>query len=96
VYIIWALEGKFPSGRTGEDMEAIEEERRLFYVAATRAKEGLTILHPVNIFDRVSGSVLSTPTRFLDNVSHEIAPRYVIEEDGEDDDHWEDDDIIFW
>lgn len=96
VYIIWALEGKFPSGRTGEDIDAIEEERRLFYVAATRAKEGLAVLHPVNIFDRVSGSVLSTPTRFLDSVSHEIAPRYVIEEEGDEDDTWDDDDIIFW
>jgi DNA helicase-2/ATP-dependent DNA helicase PcrA len=90
VYIIWALEGKFPSGRTGEDIDAIEEERRLFYVAATRAKCTLTITHPVNIFDRATGYVLSTPSRFLETVTEETAPRFVIEED-EEDDEWEND-----
>jgi len=81
VYIIWVLEGKFPSGWVGEHIDSLEEERRLFYVAATRAKKTLTIIHPTNIFDRSTGYVLSTPSRFLDSVTEEIAPRYILEDE---------------
>ena len=47
VYIISANEGKSPSkkAKTADD---IEEERRLFYVAMTRAKENLTIMYEPN------------------------------------------------
>ncbi len=41
VFIAGVEEGIFPSGRSFEDMEQMEEERRLFYVAITRAKEKL-------------------------------------------------------
>ncbi|GAB5466953.1 MAG: ATP-dependent helicase [Candidatus Kapaibacteriales bacterium] len=86
VYLIWALEGKFPSGRTGESVDSIEEERRLFYVAVTRAKTDLTITYPVNIFDRMSGMVLSSPSRFLQEVDENIAEHYVIQTDDDEDD----------
>src|SRR5205823_2416224 len=39
VFVIWLVDGKFPTGRSLENPEAIEEERRLFYVAITRAKD---------------------------------------------------------
>jgi len=46
VFIIWAMEGYFPSARAYSNPEAIEEERRLMYVAATRAKDRLFISYP--------------------------------------------------
>lgn len=68
VFIIWALDGRFPSIYSFDSEEEMEEERRLLYVAATRAKNGLYITYPINIYDRVLGTVLSSPTRFLEGV----------------------------
>ena len=68
VFIIWALDGKFPSLYAFTADEDLEEERRLFYVAITRAKQHLYVTYPVDVYDRGSGMVLSKPTRFLDDV----------------------------
>ena len=46
VFIIYLAEGHLPNYRSLEDSSAIEEERRLFYVAATRARENLILLKP--------------------------------------------------
>ena len=46
VFIIWVMEGYFPSARAYSSMESIEEERRLMYVAATRAKDHLIMCYP--------------------------------------------------
>jgi DNA helicase-2/ATP-dependent DNA helicase PcrA len=46
VFIIWVMDGYFPSAKANSSMEAIEEERRLMYVAATRAKEELILCYP--------------------------------------------------
>jgi ATP-dependent DNA helicase UvrD/PcrA len=82
VFIIWALDGKFPSMYSFDNEDELEEERRLMYVAATRAKKGLYITFPVNIYDRVLGTVLSKPTRFLDNIPRSLYKIWsLIEED---------------
>ncbi|MCC5911638.1 MAG: ATP-dependent helicase [Clostridiaceae bacterium] len=47
VMVISAVEGTIPHGRSGDDIQSIEEERRLFYVALTRAKELLFISSPL-------------------------------------------------
>ena len=49
-----------------------EEERRLMYVAATRAKCNLFVTYPVNIFDHSRGAVLSKQSRFIDNIPQNI------------------------
>jgi DNA helicase-2/ATP-dependent DNA helicase PcrA len=46
VIIIWVMEGYFPSARAGGSEEGMEEERRLMYVAATRAKDTLILCYP--------------------------------------------------
>ena len=46
VFIIWVTEGYFPSARSSQSEEGIEEERRLMYVAATRAKDQLILCYP--------------------------------------------------
>ncbi len=46
VYIIWVSEGRFPAVRSYKNPLALEEERRLMYVAATRAKDELVLCYP--------------------------------------------------
>ena len=46
VFVIWAMEGKFPSARAYNNPDDLEEERRLMYVATTRAKDNLMISYP--------------------------------------------------
>ena len=71
VFIIWALEGKFPSFMSMKSEAEIEEERRLMYVAMTRAKENLAISYPGSIWDPVSGSFLCKPSRFIEEVGED-------------------------
>ena len=61
VFVLWLAEGRFPTARA-EDME---EERRLFYVAVTRAAEYLHLVHPQMARDRYRVDVLLDPSRFL-------------------------------
>lgn len=46
VFIIWVMEGRFPASRSYGNPETLEEERRLMYVAATRARDELIICYP--------------------------------------------------
>ena len=62
--------------------EELEEERRLFYVAVTRAKRHLYLTYPINIFDKGSGMLLSKPTRFLDPVSPDLFDQLALVEEG--------------
>jgi DNA helicase-2/ATP-dependent DNA helicase PcrA len=71
VFIIWLLDGRFPSAYSFDSDEDLEEERRLLYVAATRAKRTLYMIYPTNIYDRALGVVLSRPARFLDEIPKE-------------------------
>jgi DNA helicase-2/ATP-dependent DNA helicase PcrA len=75
VFIIWALDGRFPSIHAVHDEKDIEEELRLMYVAATRAKENLFFTYPAQIYDRISGMVLNRPCRFIDNIPDDILPK---------------------
>ena len=69
VFIIWALEGRFPSFYNINSEEGIEEERRLLYVAATRAKQHLYISYPTRVYDKTLRMVLSRPSPFIDGIS---------------------------
>ena len=85
VIITNCLDGRFPSVHAARDPEELEEERRLMYVAATRAKEHLIITYPTNLYDRESGIVLSKPSRFIDGlVDRELAEGWVIAENPTD------------
>ncbi len=50
VFILDLINGEFPSLQSLEDPLVLEEERRLFYVAMTRAKKELYLLRPKRIF----------------------------------------------
>ena len=67
VFLVGFEEGLFPGMRAIGDGEEMEEERRLCYVAITRAKESLTISHARQrmIYGRTSASM---PSRFLKEI----------------------------
>jgi DNA helicase-2/ATP-dependent DNA helicase PcrA len=71
VFIIWALEGRFPSIYV-DSVEDLEEERRLLYVAATRAKQNLFISYPARVFDRTLRMVLSRPSQFIEDIPQRL------------------------
>ena len=72
VFLIWALDGRFPSHHSLERPDALEEERRLMYVAATRARENLFITYPAQAYDRSSQSYLYRPSRFLEHIGEDL------------------------
>jgi DNA helicase-2/ATP-dependent DNA helicase PcrA len=82
VFVIWVVDGKFPSMYSFVTDEELEEERRLFYVAVTRAKRHLYLTYPINVFDKSSGMLLSKPTRFLDHVSPAMFEQLALVEEG--------------
>jgi DNA helicase-2/ATP-dependent DNA helicase PcrA len=79
VFIIYALEGRFPTMRSVASDEEIEEERRLMYVACTRAKDNLFITYPMNVYDRESGLILTKPSRFIQGVGDHLLEPWVVE-----------------
>lgn len=88
VFIIWALEGRFPSFYNVNTEEELEEERRLLYVAATRAKEKLYISYPIKVYDRSMSTILSRPSQFIEDIPEELLEPVSLVEEGEDE-SWE-------
>jgi DNA helicase-2/ATP-dependent DNA helicase PcrA len=76
VFITGAVDGKFPSVYSYNAVDDLEEERRLMYVAATRAKNELYVTYPIDMFDHSVGMVLSKPSRFIEDVSDTILERW--------------------
>ena len=72
VFVISLAEGRFPSSYAVGREEDVEEERRLFYVAVTRAKENLFLTYPATFYVPGEGRVFSKPSRFLEEVREKI------------------------
>ncbi len=81
VFVIYALEGRFPNTRAAISDESMEEERRLMYVACTRAKQNLFIAYPINVYDRESGMVLSKPSRFIAGMPENLIDTWVVDQE---------------
>ncbi len=75
VFIIWAMDGRFPSFMSTDDPDQLDEELRLMYVAATRARENLFFMCPGQTYDRISGMILSRPSRFIDGLPEDVLDR---------------------
>jgi len=82
VFIIWAADGRFPSPQS-VDAEEIEEERRLMYVAVTRARDELYISYPIFMFDRAFGHTMGRVSRFLEDIPPAILPTASLQEGGD-------------
>ena len=74
VFVIMLCDGMFPSTRSMESTEGEEEERRLFYVAITRAKNELYITHPLirGGFGNTGSDAFQSPSRFLSEIPREL------------------------
>lgn len=81
VFIMGSLEGRFPSIYSYNSQESLEEERRLMYVAATRAKQLLYFSYPIDMFDHSTGVVLSQPSRFIEKIDEDILEKWCLVEE---------------
>ena len=74
VFVIMLCDGMFPSTRSMESNEGEEEERRLFYVAVTRAKNELYLTYPLmrGGFGNSGGDVFQSPSRFLSEIPKDL------------------------
>ena len=81
VFVIWAVDGWFPSARSLGDEQQIEEERRLLYVAMTRPRNHLFVSYPLNVYDTRRGADYSMDqlSRFIDRGVREGMQRVVVD-----------------
>ncbi|MFH0731914.1 MAG: UvrD-helicase domain-containing protein [Candidatus Omnitrophota bacterium] len=68
VIIIGLIDNQFPHPKAKEDLRQLEEERRLFYVASTRAKNYLYLIHPMTRYDYNYGVVIARPSLFIEEL----------------------------
>ena len=71
VFIIMLCDGSFPSAQSVKDADGEEEERRLMYVAITRARNELYLSYPLTRPDS-SGNFMQRPSRFLAEIPREL------------------------
>jgi DNA helicase-2/ATP-dependent DNA helicase PcrA len=73
VFVIMLCDGLFPSARSLESEEGEEEERRLMYVAITRARNELYLSYPlIRATPGGSGDMMQQPSRFLSEIPKEL------------------------
>ncbi len=72
VFVIWLVDGRFPPYFNVKNEAEVEEERRLLYVACTRAKDFLFLTYPIDVYDRAAGVVLGKPSRFLEDIPERL------------------------
>jgi len=100
VFIINLAEGQFPHKRVLDEPDGLEEERRLFYVATTRAKKQLFLTYPVTCgydsveYNHPSTFVLEIPQKCYKTIS--VGPISSIKPTGRmKNDSWEEPTIVF-
>jgi DNA helicase-2/ATP-dependent DNA helicase PcrA len=75
VFLIWMTDGWFPANRFQDEFDDFEEERRLLYVATTRAKRELTFIYPaINVYAGPETDGTPTLSRFLEPIPPTILP----------------------
>ena len=76
VFLAWLTEGMFPGTRSMDDQNALEEERRLFYVGVTRCKEELYLTYPELRLNAAYGEAFQRPSRFLEELPGHLTERW--------------------
>jgi DNA helicase-2/ATP-dependent DNA helicase PcrA len=86
-FLIWVADGRFP-GPMSVRPEELEEERRLMYVAITRARDELYLTYPIQMIDRRVGYVIGRASRFIDELDASCLPTAMLQEaeEAEDED----------
>ncbi|MGZ8899627.1 MAG: ATP-dependent helicase [Limisphaerales bacterium] len=78
VFLIMLCDGLFPSGRSLEVEEALEEERRLFYVAITRAKKNLYLSYPIIRMAQGYSDFMQQKSRFLNELPAQLMDEWML------------------
>ena len=81
VFLIGLAEGQFPHAKSVEDPDALEEERRLFYVAVTRTKSHLYLTYPLTRYTYQRGEVLMRPSSFLQELPENLFELWRVSDD---------------
>lgn len=82
VFVPRLLEDSFPSMRSLKEPGGEEEERRIFYVAVTRAMDELWLTYPLTISrPGRGGNLIATPSRFLTEIDASLYESAVLETD---------------
>ncbi len=68
VFVIWAADGIFPMARSADKQDEVDEERRLLYVAMTRARDQLYVTYPLHSYATRTGAdfAYGQLSRFID------------------------------
>jgi DNA helicase-2/ATP-dependent DNA helicase PcrA len=80
VFAVWLADGMFPHKRAideGGDT-ALEEERRLFYVTVTRAKDELYLTYPVINHQARDGDIMMRPSRFITDLPKDLVEEWKV------------------
>lgn len=81
VFIIHLLDSLFPSPRALDEADGEEEERRIFYVAMTRARDELYLSYPIIRPGTYDGAVVQQPSRFLHELPSDLYETWQLEEE---------------
>ena len=81
VFLLHALDGVLPSQYAVRDSDGEDEERRLLYVALTRAETELYCSYPLAQYRRGTGQFLTEPSRFLSGVPEALLEPWSLVED---------------
>jgi len=80
VFIPWLTDGRFPTDLAINTREDEEEERRVFHVAVTRAKDELYLIIPQVYRSRSGGLIMMKPSRFLTEIEPHFTERMILDE----------------
>lgn len=80
VFVIWLADGMFPNARALNSEDGEEEERRLFYVAITRAKDELYLVWPQMRFNSGYQDVMQKPSRFLQDIPSGLLDSFALKQ----------------
>jgi len=80
VFIPWLADGRFPTDLAINTQEDLEEERRVFHVAVTRAKDEVYLIVPQMYANRSRSLVMMKPSRFLTELSQDLTEPMRLEE----------------
>jgi DNA helicase-2/ATP-dependent DNA helicase PcrA len=92
VFVIGLVEGQFPHYKVYDHPEELEEERRLFYVAVTRAKDELYLTYPIFSFSYLTGQNINKRSTFISELDDNLFEVWQVNESGEVDNDYDDSD----
>ncbi len=75
IFILSICDGQFPHSKVAEDSTEMEEERRLFYVAVTRARQQVYLLYPKSDYSRQWGGLMRQNSTFLEELPEAVYDR---------------------